>query len=460
LESLFVIAFLVVVFLLITLVFLFFRKSQTYVTQLSESKEAAARSQQSEESLKSLLADSTEEVQQLRLRLEEEMTRSTELSTQNENLRQAMDKEKAILEEAQTKLQDAFKSLAAQSLESNNKQFLDLAKSVLETEKAENQSQLERRKVAIEELVKPINETLIQYQKNLGDVEKQRVQAYTTLESEIKKVAETHDTLAKHTLALKDALKKPHIRGRWGEVQLKNCIELAGMSEYSDVSFQDSSTDNDGKNLRPDMVVRMPGNRKVIVDCKTPIDAFMSSLEANTEEEAAAEMARHGKHVKKHVQDLSTKDYAANLRGSADFTVMFLPNESFLYAALEAEPDLMEFALQRKILVATPPTLIGLLKVIRYGWNEEALAENAFRISEVGKELHKRVCDFVEAYTAVGKHLDKAREEYDRGFTRLESRVITQARKLEKLGAKGKKELPEGMGLLEEARDVGGEAEA
>ncbi|MEZ4873467.1 MAG: DNA recombination protein RmuC [Bdellovibrionales bacterium] len=243
-------------------------------------------------------------------------------------------------------------------------------------------------------------------------------------------------------------------------MQLKNCIELAGMSEFSDVTFQDSSTDDDGKNLRPDMVVRMPGDRKVIVDCKTPIDAFMASLEASTEEERTVEMARHGKHVKKHVQDLSVKDYASNIRGSADFTVMFLPNESFLYAALEAEPDLMEFALQRKVLIATPPTLIGLLKVIRYGWNEQALAENAFRISEVGKELHKRVCDFVEAYSLVGKHLQKAQEEFDKGMTRLESRVIVQARKLEKLGAKGKKELPEGMGVLEEAREVRDESPA
>jgi DNA recombination protein RmuC len=189
------------------------------------------------------------------------------------------------------------------------------------------------------------------------------------------------------------------------------------------------------------MVVRMPGGRSVIVDAKTPIDAFLNSLEATTDEKRAAEMARHGRHVKEHVKRLSTRAYSEAVGESADFTVLFLPNESFLYAALEVEADIVEFALQKKVLIATPPTLIGLLKVIRYGWNEQKMAENAQRISEMGQELHKRICDFVETYVAVGKHLDKAREEFEKGRGRLESRLLVQARRFEALGAKSNKTL-------------------
>ena len=215
------------------------------------------------------------------------------------------------------------------------------------------------------------------------------------------------------------------------------------MSEYADVSFQDFTADEEGARHIPDMVVRMPGGRRVIVDAKTPIDAFLNSLEASTDELRRTEMARHGRHVKEHVRKLSTRAYAEVIKDSADFTVLFLPNESFLYAALEVEPDIVEFALQKKVLIATPPTLIGLLKVVRYGWSEQRLAENAQRISEAGSELHKRLCDFVDTYQTVGKHLNKAKEEYDRGMTRLESRVLVQARRFEGLGAKSAKTLIE-----------------
>lgn len=288
-----------------------------------------------------------------------------------------------------------------------------------------------------------LNEALTNYQSHLAVIEKDRSKTIQLLDGEIRKVVESNFRLAKETTALKDALKRPHVRGRWGEMQLKNCIELAGMSEFADVSFQDSTSDDEGSRHIPDMVVRMPGGRRVIVDAKTPIDAFLAALDAPTEEARRVEMARHGKHVKEHVKRLSTRAYAEVVKESADFTVLFLPNESFLYAALEAEPDVVEFALQKKVLIATPPTLIGLLKVIRFGWSEEKLAENAQKISELGQELHKRLCDFVDTYVNVGKHLDKAKEEFEKGRARLESRVLVQARRFEALGAKSNKSLIE-----------------
>ncbi len=364
------------------------------------------------------------------------------------NLEQASEKERKLLEEAKQSLQDAFKSLASTALEGNTKQFLELAKSVLDKESSLAKSDLEKRHQSIRDLLTPISTTLDKYNFQLTEIEKQRQSSFQTIETEIRRVVESNATLTKETSALKDALKKPHVRGRWGEVQLRNCVELAGMSEFADVSFQDITTDEDGQKLIPDMTVRMPGGRVVVVDAKTPIDAFMSSLEATTEELRATEMARHGRHVKDHVKRLSTRAYNDSVKDAADFTVMFLPNESFLYAALESEPDLVEFALQKKVLIATPPTLIGLLKVIRFGWNEEKLAENAHRISEVGQELHKRLCDFLEAYTNIGKFLDKAKQEYEIGSMRLERRVLTQAKKLEDLGVKSVKELPESLGSL------------
>jgi len=361
----------------------------------------------------------------------------SELNATNDQLKN----ERQSLEKATLQLQDSFKSLAAQALEGNNKQFLDLAKSILEKESTQAQNELDNKHTSIINVINPIKESLDKYIVHINDIEKERQKSYSHVEAELKKIMHSHESLAHETSALKNALKKPHIRGRWGEVQLKNCIELAGMSEHSDVKFQDVNQTETGR-LIPDLTVRMPGGRLVIVDAKTPIDAFLASLESTSESDRRAEMERHGRHVKSHIQGLAAKAYSDNIEDSADFIVMFLPNESFLYAALEVEPEIMEYALNKKILIATPPTFIGLLKVIRFGWNEEKLAENAKNISTVGQELHKRLCDFTEGFISIGKHIDKASEEYNKGFRRLESRVIVQAKRLEKLGAKSAKALP------------------
>lgn len=364
------------------------------------------------------------------------------LRSQITNAEDNLIRDRDLFKSFQGELENHFRGLAAQALEGNNKQFLELAQSTLAKKNQEAENLLTRKEDSIQNIIKPLSIALQELSLKTAEIEKDRTSMFASIDSEIKRVITTNQILAKETMALKDALKKPHVRGRWGEVQLKNCIELAGMSEYSDVSFQSSVSDDDNQRLIPDMTVRMPGGRVVVVDAKTPLDAFITALETQDETERALEIARHGRHVKDHVKKLSAKDYASAIKGSADFTVMFLPNESFLYSALEAEPQLMEYALEKRILIATPPTLIGLLKVISYGWNEEKLAESAAKISETGIELHKRVCDFVETYQSVGKHIGKALSEYESGWSRLSSRVIVQAKKLEKLGAKSKKDLP------------------
>ena len=370
------------------------------------------------------------------------LAQRTESITLRERVRQ-LDETIVSQQLARGELSEAFKGLAASALESSMNQFLNLAQSTFSQANEVHKLDSQACHLAMDQMIKPIAEALDKYQGQVGQLERERQRAFQTIDSELKRVTEAHVHLARETSALKDALKRPHVRGRWGEVQLRNCIELAGMSEYADVSFQDFTTDDEGGRHIPDMIVRMPGGRRVIVDAKTPIDAFLNSLEATTEELRKTEMIRHGRHVKEHVKRLSTRAYTEAIKDSADFTVLFLPNESFLYAALEVEPDIVEFALQKKVLIATPPTLIGLLKVVRYGWSEQRLAENAQRISEAGAELHKRLCDFVETYQTVGKHINKAKDEYDRGMTRLESRVLVQARRFEGLGAKSSKTLIE-----------------
>jgi DNA recombination protein RmuC len=352
-----------------------------------------------------------------------------------------LESQKGQIQVIREEMQTSFERAAQQALQGSNKEFIKLAEMAFSKHQQQAEHSLTQKKSEITNIVDPLKESLQAFYKEVTLMEKERQRSYALVESEIKKVVETSATLSKETRALKNALKKPHIRGRWGEVQLKNCVELAGMSEFADVTFQDYS-ENDGKKLIPDMTVKMPGGRLVIVDAKTPIDAFLDSLEAATEEDKNAEMIRHGRQVKDHVLKLSRKAYSDHIKDSADFTVMFLPNESFLYAALETQPDLVEFALDKQILIATPPTFVGLLKVIRYGWNEEKLNQNAEEISKIGKELHKRVGDFMDAYLDMGESLKKAQSNYDVGLKRLNSRVLVQAKKMEKLGAKSHKELP------------------
>jgi DNA recombination protein RmuC len=344
-------------------------------------------------------------------------------------------------------MRESFQSLAHQTLDAQSRQFLDLAQQTLSKQTEIAKNDLEKRQISIDNVISPLQKALETLHKHTVDIEKERQRSYAQVENELKRVVENSATLSHETRALKNALKKPHVRGRWGEVQLRNCVELAGMSEFADVQFQDVSQLEDGQKLIPDMTVKMPGGRIVIVDAKTPIDAFIASLEATTEEEKNLEMKRHGLQVKEHIKKLSLKSYNEQLKDTADFTVMFLPNESFLYAALETQPDIVEFAIEKKILIATPPTFVGLLKVIRYGWNEERLAANAEKIRDVGRELHKRAAEFVETYISVGKYLGLASDKYDEGLKRLNQRFMVQARKMEELGAKSTKELPESMGF-------------
>lgn len=343
-------------------------------------------------------------------------------------------------------MRETFQALSLQALEGQTKQFVEYAQQALSKHTELAKADLDKRHTVFDGTLAPLKTAVESLQRQAAEMEKERQRSYQSVETELRRVIESSSQLSQETRSLKNALKKPHIRGRWGEVQLKNCVELAGMSEYADVNFQDINI-TDGQVLIPDMTVKMPGGRIVIVDAKTPIEAFMSSLEATNDEQRALEMQRHGSQVKEHIKNLSQKSYYENFKSSADFTVMFLPNESFLYAALETQPDLMEFALDKKILIATPPTFVGLLKVIRHGWIEDRQTKNAARISEIGKELHKRIVEFVANFQNVGKSLARATESYEKGLNQLNTRVLVQARRMGELGAKSNKDLPDDLGF-------------
>lgn len=357
------------------------------------------------------------------------------------------EREKALREEREQfevlkgEFKAQFAELSAIALKSNSETFLDTAKKVLELQHKEADGNLAKREEEIKQLVKPIQEGL----KAVGDAAKEmeikREKAFGTIEEQLKQSMVQAAEVARQTSGLKDALKKPNVRGRWGEVQLSNCIELAGMEEHCDVEFQDTSVTEDEDRIRPDMIVRMPGGRKIAVDAKTPMDPFLQYVEATTDEERNSALMRHGRAVRGHVAGLAKADYMQRIAESPDFVVMFLPNESFLAMALEKEPALMEEALNKKVLIATPGTLIGLLKVVRYGWNEEKIALNAQRIAIEGSKLNTEIIRFLEDFAKLGIALKAASDAYDSSSRRVEKQITNTSTRLTELGAKSKKTL-------------------
>jgi DNA recombination protein RmuC len=260
--------------------------------------------------------------------------------------------------------------------------------------------------------------------------------------------------VAKQAGALKDALKRPNVRGRWGEVQLKICVELAGMEEHCDVEFQETSLSAEDEALRPDMIVRMPGGRKIAVDSKTPMVHFLSYIDASTDDERQTALVNHGRSVKKHVGDLAKTDYMQKIAESPDFVVMFLPNESFLAMALEKEPALMEEALKKKVLVATPGTLIGLLKVVQFGWNEQKMAQNAQRIADEGSRLNGEIVKFLADFARLSVALNSVNEAFGNSRRRVENQIAKSSLNLTALGAKNRSSLIKGKRVLGEVANI------
>ncbi len=354
---------------------------------------------------------------------------------------QSLEEQKALLEDAKGKLADAFKALAAEALKSSNQDFLALAETRFAALKQEAEGELEARKTAIETLVQPLRAALDEYQKEAKALEEKRLREISGVGQQLQDVARAQTSLQRETANLVNALRAPQVRGRWGEITLRRTAELAGMVKHCDFVEQETVAMEGGR-LRPDMIVRLPSRREIVVDSKVALNAYLDSLEAPTPEEAQAALDRHAQQVRNHARQLASKEYWNQFKETPEFVVMFMPGEAFLAAAADRDPTLMEEALSKGVLIATPTTFIGLLLSVAYGWRQEQIAENAERISELGREVHERMATLIEHVARVGRGLETAVDAYNKAVGSLETRLLPSARKFNELGVGGGKEIP------------------
>src|SRR6056297_721787 len=327
-------------------------------------------------------------------------------------------------------LQSRFRNLASEVLEGNSKAFLDRVTERFATHSETAKAELEARQKAIDGMVKPLNERLGAFDTTLREIEKNRTDAYGSIRAQVEDLKLGQSALTGETRKLVQALRAPKTRGRWGEMQLRQVFELGGMSEHVDFETEVSHRTDEGLQ-RPDAVVRMPGGRSLVVDAKTPLDAYLDALEADTPEARDAALLRHSRQVREHVRLLSSKKYHDLLMGTPDFVVMFIPGETFLSAAAEADPELMQRAMEARVVIATPSTLIALLRTIAFGWQQDAIAENAVTIHREAKELYDRLATFAGHLERVGTALNRSVESYNKAMGSLEARVLPSARKFE-----------------------------
>ena len=399
------------------------------------------------------LALERQQIETLRIQLGDSQRQCATFAAELRSAQQNLAEQRKLLDDAQSKLRDAFASVSAEALAKNNEAFLHLARERFAALSAEATGSLEQRKVQIEALLAPMQELLNLYQSRLADIEKSRVESYSMLREQLGTLSEIQRTLNTQTSQLVTALRRPNTRGQWGEITLRRLVELAGMSNRCDFVEQASVEGEDGR-LRPDMLVNLPGERQIVIDCKASLDAFLDAAAAADEDNRRVCLQRHCQQVKSRARELSAKNYWSQFKRAPEYVVMFLPGEAFLYAAVEHDGSLIEDCLKNSVIVATPTTLMALLKAIEFGWRQEEVTRNAEEIRKHGKELYDRIHLFASHFIKIGASLGSSIDCYNQAVASMESRLLVTARKIGELGARSEKEVPDVLPIDTRPREL------
>lgn len=380
-------------------------------------------------------------------------SKNTELQLSLDMEQKNQNKLNEMLEQTQAQLANTFNQLSNEALSRNNNSFLKLAEENLKRFQSEAKADLSSREKAIEQLVKPIDEALKQTTRQIHDIEKERKESYGSLRTTIDQMTKSQQQLQLETQNLVQALRRPEVRGQWGEMTLRRLAELSGMVAHCDF-FEQTHTNTETGSIRPDMIVRLPEKREIIVDAKTPLDAYLSAVQAREDKDRQRELKRHAQVIRSRVRELSRKNYWAEYSNSPEFVVLFIPGEQFLASALEVDPALLEDSMSQNIILATPTNFIALLRAVSYGWKQQALAENAEQIRELGETLYKRLSTFGNHLSKLGNSLGSTVNHFNSAVGSLERQVIPGARKFTEMGISSKNEITELPPVEQQPRQV------